>query len=61
MTDWPAETIDGKKSYDPPPHSKEMIALNKKFGKLHGVSSLVNLFAILATLYYGMVLGKRLS
>lgn len=56
-----AETRDGKKSYDPPPHSKEMLSLNKKFGKLHGLSSLVNLISIAATAYYGVVLSKRLS
>jgi len=56
-----AEVRDGKKSYDPPPHSKEMTALNKKFGRLHGLSTLVNLFGLLATMYYGTVLGKRLS
>ncbi|KAL2223141.1 hypothetical protein M432DRAFT_39075 [Thermoascus aurantiacus ATCC 26904] len=55
------EVRDGKKSYDPPPHSKEMTALNKKFGRLHGLSTLVNLFGLLATMYYGTVLGKRLS
>jgi len=54
-------TRDGKQSYDPPPHSKEMTALNKKFGKLHGYSTLVNLAGLLATIYYGAVLGKRLS
>ncbi|KAJ9207366.1 hypothetical protein DTO164E3_640 [Paecilomyces variotii] len=54
------EAIDGKKSYDPAPHSKEMLALNKRFGKLHGYSTLVNLAAILATISYGYVLGKRI-
>ncbi|RJE21206.1 hypothetical protein PHISCL_06449 [Aspergillus sclerotialis] len=55
------ETRDGKKSYDPPPHSKEMMALNKKFRRVHGLSSLVNLVSLFATVYYGVVLGKRLS
>lgn len=55
------EAIDGKKSYDPAPHSKEMLALNKKFGKLHGYSTLVNLAAVVATIFYGAVLGKRIS
>lgn len=54
------ESIDGKKSYDPPPHSKEMIRLNKKFGKLHGISTLVNLTGVIATVAYGIVLGSRL-
>ena len=56
-----AETRDGKKTYDPPPHSKEMMALNKKFRRVHGLSSLVNLVSLFATVYYGAVLGKRLS
>jgi len=55
------ETIDGKKSYDPPPHSKEMLQLNKSFGRLHGISSLINLVGFAATLYYGTVLANRLS
>ncbi|CBF77269.1 hypothetical protein AN4553.2 [Aspergillus nidulans FGSC A4] len=55
------ETRDGKKSYDPPPHSKEMIALNKKFGRLHGLSSLVNLVTLGATIFYGVVLSKKLE
>ncbi|KAK2808938.1 hypothetical protein FQN50_004211 [Emmonsiellopsis sp. PD_5] len=55
------ETIDGKKSYDPPPHSKEMVRLNKAFGRIHGISSLVNLAGLLATVYYGVVLADRLQ
>jgi hypothetical protein len=31
-----AERKDGKRSYDAPPHSQEMQALNKKFAILHG-------------------------
>ncbi|KAL1959865.1 hypothetical protein VTO42DRAFT_1010 [Malbranchea cinnamomea] len=54
------ESIDGKKSYDPPPHSKEMMRLNKDFGRLHGISSLINLVALVATVFYGKVLGDRL-
>lgn len=61
ISDWDSETRDGKKSYDPPPHSKQMQALNKKFGKVHGVSSLLNLVTLLATVYYGVVIGKQLS
>lgn len=56
-----AETRDGKKSYDPAPHSKEMVALNKKFGRIHGMSSLVNMVSFIATVYYGAVLSKRLE
>ena len=55
------ETRDGKKSYDPAPHSKEMVALNKRFGRVHGVSSLVNLVALIATVYYGVSLSKRIE
>ncbi|KAJ5156082.1 hypothetical protein N7492_008885 [Penicillium capsulatum] len=55
------ETRDGKKSYDPAPHSKEMVALNKRFGRVHGVSSLVNLVSLIATIYYGAAMSKRLE
>jgi hypothetical protein len=54
------ETRDGKKSYEPGPHSAEMQRLNKRFGALHGASSLLNLFAIIAAVGYGAVLGNRL-
>ncbi|KAJ5888426.1 hypothetical protein N7495_008467, partial [Penicillium taxi] len=55
------ENRDGKKSYDPEPHSKEMAALNKRFGRVHGISSLVNLVSLIATVWYGAVLSKRLE
>lgn len=55
------ETRDGKRSYDPAPHSKEMVALNKRFGRIHGMSSLVNMVSFIATIYYGAVLSKRLE
>jgi len=55
------ETRDGKRSHDPPPHSSEMQALNRRFGQLHGVSSLVNLVGILATVWYGFHLAGRMS
>lgn len=55
------EKKDGKKSYDPAPHSQEMIALNKEFGKLHGISSLLNLTTFIATIAYGFHLGGRLQ
>ncbi|PGH15991.1 hypothetical protein AJ80_05367 [Polytolypa hystricis UAMH7299] len=55
------ETIDGKKSYDPAPHSKEMVRLNKSFGRMHGISSAVSLTAVLATVYYGTILAQRLQ
>lgn len=56
-----SESRDGKRSYDPPPHSKEMRALNKKFARVHGISSLVNMVTLAATIYYGSVIGKQLS
>ncbi|KAK2767412.1 hypothetical protein FQN54_003568 [Arachnomyces sp. PD_36] len=55
------EIRDGKKSYDPAPHSKEMVRLNKSFGRMHGISSLVNLTGLLATVFYGTVLAGRLQ
>jgi len=55
------ETKDGKKYYEPGPHSEEMKTLNKRFGMLHGLSSLVNLIEILVTIAYGVVLSKRLE
>lgn len=54
------ETKDGKKSYDPPPHSEAMQAYNKKFAQLHGVSSLLNIFGCIATVWYGVYLGDRM-
>ena len=53
------ETRDGRKSYDPPPHSKEMQKLNASFGRLHGVSSLLNMAGFIATVGYGWVLAGR--
>ncbi|KIW36943.1 uncharacterized protein PV06_10844 [Exophiala oligosperma] len=55
------ETRDGKKSYDAPPHSKEMQALNQQFSTLHGASSLVNLVSWMASLWYGFYLADRIS
>ncbi|KAH0843345.1 hypothetical protein FOPE_08386 [Fonsecaea pedrosoi] len=55
------ETRDGKKSFDPPPHSKEMHALNKRFEVLHGTSSLVNLMSWVAMVCYGFYLGQRIA
>ena len=56
-----AETRDGKKYYDKGPHSPEMEALNKQFMKAHGVSSLLNLGALIATLWYGIGLAERIQ
>ncbi|KAI1402223.1 hypothetical protein F4819DRAFT_455460 [Hypoxylon fuscum] len=55
------EKKDGKASYDKAPHSKEMVALNKKFGQLHGISSLLNLVTLVATVVYGVKLSSRLD
>ena len=54
------ETRDGKKSYEKGPHSREMEALNRRFGILHGVSSLVNLVGFLGMCWYGVLLGEGL-
>ena len=55
------ETRDGKKSYDPAPHSKEMQKLNRAFGRMHGISSLVNLVGFVTTAWYGISLAERLQ
>ena len=60
LADEYVETRDGKKSYDPAPHSQEMQRLNRAFGKMHGVSSLVNLGAFIATVWYGFSLAERI-
>ncbi|EMR68365.1 hypothetical protein MGN70_010983 [Eutypa lata] len=52
------ETKDGKRSYDAPPHSEEMAALNKRFGQLHGLSSLLNVVTLVATVAYGFHLSS---
>ncbi|KAJ9637208.1 hypothetical protein H2201_001605 [Coniosporium apollinis] len=55
------ETRDGKKSYDAGPHSDAMQRLNSQFSLLHGLSSLVNMIALGAMVWYGLVLAERLS
>jgi len=55
------ETRDGKKSFDSPPHSNEMIKLNRAFARMHGASSLLNLVGLLATVWYGLSLAERLQ
>jgi len=54
------ETKDGKKSYDSPPHSKEMTRLNTSFGRMHGASALMNLVGLVVAVGYGMVLADRI-
>ncbi|KAM5358801.1 hypothetical protein ACJZ2D_014976 [Fusarium nematophilum] len=51
---------DGKDWYAEGPHSDEMKALNKKFGLLHGISSLFNLITFFAAVAYGFTLGGRI-
>ncbi|RMD40838.1 hypothetical protein DV735_g4310, partial [Chaetothyriales sp. CBS 134920] len=55
------ETRDGKQSHDPPAQSEALKALNRKFAALHGASSLVNLIALMATIWYGFTLAERLT
>lgn len=37
-----------------------MLALNKKFGKLHGISSLLNLTSFIMAFVYGVALSGRI-
>lgn len=59
--DHSTEKKDGKKSYDPAPQSQEMQTLNKRFGKTHGISSLLNLTTFIATVAYGFTLASRIG
>ena len=54
------ETRDGKKHYDSGPKSEEMQRLNRAFGRMHGVSALVNLAGLGFTVWYGFLLAQRL-
>lgn len=54
-----SETRDGKKSWDSGSHSKEMMKLNKAFGRMHGASALMNLASMLVTMWYGVELAAR--
>ncbi|PNY23282.1 Uncharacterized protein TCAP_06773 [Tolypocladium capitatum] len=51
---------DGKEWYAEGPHSEEMRALNKRFGMLHGISSLLNLATFVSVVTYGFTLGARI-
>ncbi|KAL8706927.1 MAG: hypothetical protein Q9201_000087 [Fulgogasparrea decipioides] len=55
------ETKDGKKCFDPPPHSKEMQRLNKSFGRMHGASAGLNLVSLTLVVWYGVVLAERIQ
>ncbi|KAI4729043.1 hypothetical protein E4T49_03235 [Aureobasidium sp. EXF-10728] len=50
------ETRDGKKYSDAGPHTKAMEQLNKTFGILHSVSTIINLTAFGCAIWYGFVL-----
>ncbi|KAF4623460.1 hypothetical protein D9613_001682 [Agrocybe pediades] len=45
------------KTYSDPGVSVEMKALNRRFGALHGISSLANLAAIIALIFHGLWIG----
>ncbi|KAI1816063.1 hypothetical protein GGS20DRAFT_539945 [Poronia punctata] len=55
------EVKDGKQSWEKGPHSEEMAALNARFSKLHGFSSLFNLVTFIATVAYGVHLAARIE
>jgi hypothetical protein len=38
-----------------------MQQLNRAFGKMHGISSLVNLGAFIAAIWYGFSLAERIQ
>ncbi|KJZ71794.1 hypothetical protein HIM_08814 [Hirsutella minnesotensis 3608] len=52
---------DGKEWFDQGPHSEEMRTLNKKFGMVHGISSLINLGTLVSAIAYGFTLGARIQ
>jgi hypothetical protein len=58
---WRAETRDGKKYYDPAPYSNEMVKLNKTFATMHGISSLLNMGGLIATIWYDFSLAARIQ
>ncbi|KAF5356054.1 hypothetical protein D9756_004186 [Leucocoprinus leucothites] len=46
------------KQYNDPAASAEMKALNRRFGALHGISSLANLAAVIALGFHGLWIGS---
>jgi hypothetical protein len=54
------ETRDGKKYWEKGEQTQEMVRLNKRFGVLHGISSLVNVVDIGVCIWYGVILAARL-
>ncbi|KAF2860796.1 hypothetical protein K470DRAFT_216428 [Piedraia hortae CBS 480.64] len=51
------ETRDGKRYYDPGPHSEEMEHLNSAFSKLHGASSLTDVVGLGAMVFYAFIMS----
>jgi len=49
------EKENGKTSDEP---SQRMTALNKRFGMLHGISSLANLWAVIGLSFHGLWIGN---
>lgn len=47
------------KSYNEPGVSAEMRALNSKFSRLHGISSLLNLAANISLIFHGLWVGTK--
>ena len=38
-----------------------MMRMNKLFGRMHGISSLLNMVGFAATVWYGVTLAERLQ
>ncbi|KAF8251784.1 hypothetical protein K440DRAFT_658434 [Wilcoxina mikolae CBS 423.85] len=55
------ETIEGNKYYDEGEKSEAMTELNRRFAKLHGASSVLNLVGFVSTVVYGFALGGHLK
>lgn len=55
------ETRDGKKYYDPGPHSEAMQKLNYNFMVLHSLSSVVNVIELGVSIWYGFKLAQRMA
>ncbi|KAK9365243.1 hypothetical protein V1509DRAFT_571416 [Lipomyces kononenkoae] len=53
------ETKEGKKSYEEGV-SEDMLKLNKQFGIVHGLSTIVNLGTLFVTAAYGVVLADAI-
>ncbi|KAM6497985.1 protein of unknown function (DUF4149) domain containing protein [Amanita muscaria] len=49
---------DEGKGYDEKEVSAQMKAFNRKFGMLHGISSLLNLIAFIALVFHGLWIGN---